>query len=210
MGADRAAGIAHLRAVDPVMRDLIDSVGPDGIRERPPDLPTDVYGALIRAIVGQQLSTASAGAIFGRILARYGGRSPTPQEILAEDPDELRVAVGLSHAKTVYLRSLAQHVLDGSLQLDRLAALPDDAVITELTAVKGVGEWSADMFLMFTLGRPDVLAVGDLGIRQAFRDLYGFDSLPGRAEMEAIAEPWRPYRTLGCLFLWRSRRVQPV
>ena len=130
--------------------------------------------------------------------------------MLDDDPDELRVAAGLSHAKVAYLRSLAEHVLDGSLQLDRLDELPDDEVIADLTAVRGIGTWSSHMFLMFQLLRPDVLPVGDLGIRRAFMVHWGFKQLPKPAEMEPIAEPWRPHRTLASLFLWRSIQATPV
>jgi DNA-3-methyladenine glycosylase II len=202
--------VAVLRMADPVLRSLIDSVGTDGIGEWRVADPSDHYGALVRSIVGQQLSTASARAIHGRLTERFGGRPPTPEEVLAEDPDELRLAVGLSHAKVRYLRSLAEHVLDGSLQLDRLAGLPDDEVIAELVAVKGIGQWSAHMFLMFHLQRPDVLAVGDLGIRKAMMQLYGLAQLPDPAAMERIAEPWRPYRTVACQFLWRSLSAAPL
>ena len=140
-----------------------------GVLEPLEGRPADLYGALLRAIVGQQLSVTSARAIFGRLTERFGGRTPTPEEVLADDPDELRTAVGLSHAKTRYLRSLAEHVLDGELELGRLDQLSDDQVIAELVEVKGIGLWTSHMFLMFTLGRPDVLASGDLGIRKAIR-----------------------------------------
>ena len=164
----------------------------------------DVYAALVRAIVGQQLSVTSARAIYARLLERFDGHPPTPAQILADEPDELRVAVGLSHAKTAYLRSLAEHVLTGELELDRLQELSDEEVAGELTAVKGIGEWSAHIFLMFSLGRPDVLAVGDLGIRRAVQRAYGLDALPTAAELTALGEPWRPYRTIACRILWRS------
>ncbi len=124
--------------------------------------------------------------------------------MLADDPEELRAAAGLSRAKVSYLRSLAEHVVEGSLELERLDELPDEQVIAELVAVKGIGEWSAHMFLMFHLQRPDVLAVGDLGIRRAVMLAYGLDELPAPAELERIGEPWRPHRTLACLFLWQS------
>jgi DNA-3-methyladenine glycosylase II len=109
-----------------------------------------------------------------------------------------------------FLRSMAEHVLDGSLELERLDELPDDEVIAELVAVKGLGVWTAHMFLMFHLERPDVLAVGDLGIRRALMNHYGFEALPSPAEMEELAEPWRPYRTLACMYLWRSLDATPV
>jgi DNA-3-methyladenine glycosylase II len=202
--------IAHLRASDPVLRGLIDSIGPENLGDRRRGRPRDHYAVLVRTITGQQVSTAAAAAIYGRLIARYGGRAPTPAEVLAEDPEELRAAAGLSRAKTTYLRSLAEHVLDGSLELDKLDRLPDDQVIAKLVAVKGLGQWSAHIFLMFHLERPDVLAVGDLGIRRAVMLAYGLEALPGPAQLEEIAEPWRPYRTLACLFLWRSLRATPL
>jgi DNA-3-methyladenine glycosylase II len=170
----------------------------------------DHYAALVRAIVGQQLSTIAARAIYGRLLERFGGHPPTTEQILADDAEELRVAVGLSHAKVSYLRSLAEHVVSGQLQLDRLEQLSDEDVMAALIAVKGIGEWSAHMFLMFQLGRPDVLAVGDLGIRRAAERAYELPALPTPAELTALAEPWRPYRTAGCLVLWHSLGNAPV
>jgi DNA-3-methyladenine glycosylase II len=208
--AARPDAVAALRAADPVLRAVIDEVGPDNLGDPSARLSPDLYGALVRSIVGQQLSTKAAVAIYGRLMDRYGGRTPTPAEVLADDPDELRIAAGLSHAKVAYLRSLAEHVLEGALRLDRLEQLSDEEVIAELTAVRGIGTWSAHMFLMFQLQRPDVLPVGDLGIRRAFMVRYGFAKLPGAAEMEQIAESWRPYRTLACRFLWRSLAATPV
>jgi DNA-3-methyladenine glycosylase II len=203
-------GVEHLRAADPVLRALIDEVGVDGLGDPRAGRPADHYGALVRSIVGQQLSTSAARAIYGRLTERFGGRTPTPAEVLADDPEELRAAAGLSRAKVSFLRSLAEHVLDGSLELDRLEQLPDEEVIAELVAIKGLGVWSAHMFLMFHLGRPDVLPVGDLGIRRAVMLRYGLSELPAPPEIEEIAKPWRPYRTLACRFLWRSLRATPV
>jgi len=171
--------------------------------------PADLYGALVRTIAGQQLSVLAARAIWTKLLAHFDGRVPTPQEILDEDPETLRAAAGFSRAKVVYLRSLAEHVLAGELELERLAELPDDAVIRDLTAVKGIGEWSSHMFLMFTLHRPDVLAVGDLGVRNAAMRAYDLPAPPKPAELEALAEPWRPHRTRACLYLWRSLENTP-
>ncbi|HEY1521102.1 MAG TPA: DNA-3-methyladenine glycosylase [Solirubrobacteraceae bacterium] len=208
--ADLSVAIEHLRSADPVLRALIDEIGPDSADERPTDIPGDHYGALVRAIIGQQLSTRAASAIARKLTQRYDGRLPTPDEVLAEDPDELRAAAGLSHAKVRYLRSLAEHVLDGSLALDDLAGLPDAEVIAAVTEVKGIGRWSADMFLIFHLNRPDVLPVGDLGIRKAFAAVYGLPGLPAASDMERIAEPWQPHRTLGSLFLWRSLSATPM
>jgi DNA-3-methyladenine glycosylase II len=207
---DLSVAIEHLRAADLVLRHLIDEIGADTLGERRMARSRDHYGALVRTIVGQQLSTRSARAIYDRLTERFGGRPPTPEEVLADDPDELRTSVGLSHAKVRYLRSLAEHVLDGSLELGKLGRLSDDEVTARLTAISGIGRWSADIFLMFHLQRPDVLPVGDLGIRKAFQTVYGLPALPEAAEMERIAEPWRPYRSLASLFLWRSSSAVPV
>jgi DNA-3-methyladenine glycosylase II len=200
--------VEALRRADPVLRRVIDEVGPIG--DFFAGRPSDHYGTLVRSIVGQQLSTRAAGAIYARLIDRFGGHAPTPEEVLADDPDELRTAVGLSHAKVRYLRSLAEHILDGSLQLDRLHDLPDEEVTAELVAVKGIGVWSADMFLMFHLHRPDVLPVGDLGIRRAVMLHYGLPAMPKPAEVVEIGERWRPHRTLACVYLWRSLHATPV
>jgi DNA-3-methyladenine glycosylase II len=200
----------HLRAGDPVLASVIDRVGKlPTARQGRPELD-DHYGALVRTIVGQQLSVLAARAIYGRLTERFGGRPPTPQEILADEPEELRAAAGLSRAKVGFLRSLAEHALSGELELERLNELDDEAVIAELVAVKGIGEWSAHMFLMFHLDRPDVLAVGDLGIRRAIEIAYGLGELPKPQQMEQIAEPWRPFRTLACRYLWRSLDNEPT
>jgi DNA-3-methyladenine glycosylase II len=192
------------------MAGLIEQVGPlRSFRKDRPD-PAEHYGALVRSIVGQQLSVLAARAIYGRLTERFGGRPPTPREILADDPEELRTAAGLSRAKAGYLRSLAEHVISGELELERLDALSDEDVIAELVAVKGLGTWSAHMFLMFQLERPDVLPVGDLGIRRAIERAYGLSELPAPAEIEKRAEPWRPYRTLACRYLWGSLRNEPA
>lgn len=199
---------AHLSRADPVMAGLIEARGP--IAQHSDGPAPDLYGALLRAITGQQLSVRAALAIHGRLIARFGGRAPTPAELLADDPDEMRTAAGLSRAKVVSLRSLAEHVVGGDLALDRLAELDDAEVTRELVAVKGIGDWTAQMFLMFTLRRPDVVATGDLGIRNAVRRNYGLDALPDAAAVTALAEPWRPYRTRACLYLWRSLDNAPA
>jgi len=207
--AAQRKGLTQLRKADPVLAALIDSVGPLGdAREGRPD-KSDHYGALVRAIAGQQLSVKAARSIYNRLTARFEDRAPTPQEILADDPEELRAAAGFSRAKVSYLRSLAEHVISGELELDRLDELSDEEAIAELVAVKGLGVWTAHMFLMFQLERPDVLPVGDLGIRRAIELAYGLDALPAPAAMELIAEPWRPHRTLACRYLWRSLDNEP-
>jgi DNA-3-methyladenine glycosylase II len=208
-------GHAHLLRSDPVLAALIEEVdGNGGLGARSPGHASDDhYGALLRSIVGQQLSTKAAFSIYTRLLERFGGRPPTPEELLeasAGDSEPFRAAMGLSRAKVKYLRSLAEHVLDGSLDLEALDALSDDEVIAELTAIKGLGEWTSHMFLMFHLGRPDILPVGDLGIRVAIERAYGLDHRPSPDEMTAIAEPWRPYRTLASRYLWRSLDNEPV
>ncbi len=172
--------------------------------------PDDPYAALVRSIAGQQLSVAAARAIWGRLTARFGGRPPTPAEILADDPDELRTACGFSRAKVASLRSLAEHVVAGELELDRLDELDDDAIVRELVAVRGIGEWTAHMFLVFTLQRPDVLPVGDLGVRNAAMRAYRLEAPPKPVALAELGEPWRPYRTRASLYLWRSLGSQPL
>jgi DNA-3-methyladenine glycosylase II len=210
-GAAVDAALAHLRAADPVLARLLDEHGPPELRRDPSrPAPGDHYGALVRSIVGQQLSVLAARSIYRRLVEFFGGRTPSPREVLAADPDEMRVAAGLSRAKTMFLRSLAEHVVSGELELERLDDLPDEDVMAALVAVKGLGEWSGHMFLMFQLERPDVLAVGDLGIRRAVERAYGLDALPTAAELTALGEPWRPYRTIACRILWRSLDNAPA
>jgi DNA-3-methyladenine glycosylase II len=188
----------------------IEGEGGLGRRGRRPVEPDDHYGALVRSIVGQQLSSKAAFAIYTRLCERFGGRPPTPEEVLAANAEELRAAAGLSRAKVGFLRSLAEHVIDGELELGRMEELSDEDVIAELVAVHGIGVWTAHMFLLFHLERPDILATGDLGIRAAIQRAYGLDELPAPAEMERIAAPWRPHRSTACRFLWRSLDNEPV
>ncbi len=209
-----AGSLDHLRGSDPVLHALIDGVEADGgigaRGGRRGVKPDDHYGALVRSIVGQQLSAKVAAVMNQRMFDRFGGRPPTPEEVLAEDPEEFRAAIGLSKMKVAFLRSLAEHVIDGSLELDRMNRLSDEDVIAELIEVKGIGEWTAHMFLIFHLQRPDVLAVGDLGIRAAMRNAYELSDLPGPQDMERIAESWRPYRSVACRYLWRSLDNTPA
>jgi DNA-3-methyladenine glycosylase II len=210
MSAETA--VAHLRAVDPVLGELIDRLAATvtPLEQRRSRRPQDHYAGLVRTIVGQQLSTRAAQAIWLRVLDYFGGELPTPEAILAAEPEALRSAAGLSRAKVSYLRSLAEHVTSGALELDRLETLDDETVMAELVAVKGLGEWSAHMFLMFQLARPDILAPGDLGIRKAIQIVYGLEQLPKPVEVVARAEPWRPYRTTACHYLWGAIDVKPV
>jgi DNA-3-methyladenine glycosylase II len=205
-----AKAISHLTAADRVLGALIERIGPLPRAARPSrPAPGDRYAALVRTITGQQLSTKAADAIWLRVVTYFGGRAPTPLEVLDADADELRAAGGLSRAKVTYLRSLAEHVLDGSLELERLDQLDDDTVMAELVAVRGLGEWSAHMYLMLALRRPDVLAPGDLGIRRAIMLAYGLGAMPTPLEVVGIGEAWRPYRTTACLYLWRSVDAAP-
>jgi len=197
--------VSHLRRRDPVLRRVIDTVGPLDITRWTKLRPKDPYGSLLRSIVGQQLSVSAANSIFGRLKDANGGRSPTPQQLLRMRADRLR-ACGLSRAKVEYVRDLARHVLRGSLDLPRLRHLDDDGVREAITEVKGLGRWTADMFLIFHLRRPDVLPVGDLGLRRAVERAYRVAD-PKPAELEAIAAPWRPYRSMAALYLWGSLSV---
>jgi len=199
----------HLRAVDPVIRRLIDEWGPiDPDTDRRGSRP-DAYEALARAIVGQQLSTKAARSIWERLVGAFGGSPPQPAELVAAEPESLRGA-GLSRAKVGFLRDLAHRIEAGQLDLGGIAELSDEDVVAELIEIKGVGRWTAEMFLIFHLARPDVVSTGDLGIRRAVQTAYGLDDLPGPTELERIAEPWRPHRTLACLYLWRSLDNAPA
>ena len=200
--------VAALRAADPVMERLVDEHGAIIRKDLKQERPGDAYGALLRSIVGQQLSTKAASTIYGRMLELFGGHAPTPKQLLAVNPDKIRAA-GLSRPKISYLRDLADHVEKGELELEHLDELPDEEVIEQLTAVKGIGEWSAHMFLMFHLARPDVLPVGDQGIRRAVQVQYRLRKIPDPKRLEKIARPWRPYRTLACLYLWSSLDNKP-
>lgn len=190
------------------MAGLVERIGRLDTRARKRGRPDDAYGTLVRSITGQQLSTKAAATIYGRLTELYGGQTPTPQQILDTDPDKLR-AVGLSGAKAAYLRDLAEHIVDGELPVDKLGELGDEEVYEMLIAVKGLGRWTVDMFLIFHLGRPDVLPVGDLGVRKAIQVEYGLDELPKPAAMERIAEAWRPHRSLASLYLWESLDNRP-
>jgi DNA-3-methyladenine glycosylase II len=194
------AAVRHLKRADPKLRRIIERVGPYRPRSRDEG---EHFDHLIRAIVYQQLAGAAAATIHGRLLALYGDKAPTPAQLLATRPAALRRA-GLSPQKLGYVIDLARKVASGSVALDQLPGHADEAVIEALTQVKGVGTWTAQMFLMFRLGRPDVLPVQDLGIQKAMRRAYGLRAMPSPKRMEKIAASWRPYRTVACWYLWRS------
>ncbi len=194
---------------DPVMENLVRRVGPLGFEQRRRGRPDDAYGALVRTIVGQQLSVKAARSIYTRLTALFDDRAPTPQELTSTDEDLLR-ASGLSRPKIRYLRDLADRVLSGELDLDALQTLPNEDAAARLVAVKGLGQWSADMFLMFHLGREDVLPVGDLGIRRAVQNAYDLPDAPDPDALRGLAVPWQPHRTLASLYLWESLDAKPV
>jgi DNA-3-methyladenine glycosylase II len=198
------AARGELAGADPAMGALIERLGDRSAATRRRGAPKpDAYGALLRTVVGQQISSQAARAIYGRLLDLFGGRTPAPAEILAAKESELR-GVGLSGRKVEYIRDLAAHVQSGELELDRLDELSDQEVIDEIVAVRGFGRWSAEMFLIFHLERPDVLAGDDLGIRKAVQLLLGLDEMPTPSEVLEIGERWRPNRSLASIYLWES------
>jgi len=201
-----------LAASDPTMAALIDRIGEidlaTRLRRRKEERPADAYGALLRAIVGQQLSTKAARTIYLRVLDLFDGQTPSPEQLLEAREGDLRGA-GLSGRKTEYIRDLAAHVLNGELELGRLDQLEDEEAIEEIVAVRGLGRWTAEMFLIFHLERPDVLSGGDLGIRKAIQIEYGLEEMPPPTQVIEIGEPWRPYRSLASIYLWESLAAVP-
>jgi DNA-3-methyladenine glycosylase II len=171
---------------------------------------TDHYGELVGSIVGQQLSAKAAAAIWLRVLGLFDSKMPTPQQLIKIDDQKLR-DVGLSWAKVRYVKDLAQHILDDRLDLEHIATMPNEQVIEQLTAVKGLGEWSAHMFMMFGLGRLDILPVGDLGVRKAVMSLYDLKQLPEPAQIVTIANQngWHPYESVASWYLWQSLDNNP-
>jgi DNA-3-methyladenine glycosylase II len=202
----------QLAAADATMAALIERVGEidleTRLRRRSEERPADAYGALLRAIVGQQLSTKAARTIYGRVLDLFDGNTPAPEQLLEAGEADLRAA-GLSGRKVEYIRDLASHVISGELELDRLGELSDEEAIEEIVAVRGLGIWTAEMFLIFHLERPDVLSGGDLGIRKAVQIEYGLEEMPAPARVLEIGEPWRPHRSLASLYLWESLAAVP-
>jgi DNA-3-methyladenine glycosylase II len=199
MPLDTLAAVKHLRRSDPVMRDLIKAVGPCLLK---PGARGDHFTTLLRAIVGQQLSAKAAETIWQRLIALHpNGRKLRPEDILSAKEVELR-GVGLSNAKVAYARDLAGRIHSGELDLAKISRKADDAIVDELVAVKGIGRWTAEMFLLFKLGRPDVWATDDLGLQNAVKNRYGVQ--PTKAKMLEIAEPWRPWRSVASWYLWRS------
>jgi len=195
---DHAAALDHLKRGDPVLAAVIGAVGAFQMTYREPTFET-----LARAIVFQQLNGTAARTIWQRLVDAAGGEPLTPDKLLRLRMPSLR-RVGLSQAKATYVRELARHVSTDKLDFTALPGLPDDQVIAALTQVKGVGEWTAHMFLIFALRRPDVLPIGDYGVRAAIKKLYRKRTLPTPRNMEKLARTWRPYCSVASWYLWRS------
>ena len=205
MSIDYSRARRLLARRDPVLRDLMRKHGACGLAGAQHE---DPFRALVHAIISQQLSSKAAATIEARFDAIFAGR-PTPAGVMDVGDDRLR-AVGMSGPKVRYVRDLCARLQSGSLRLDTLHELPDEGVIDALTQVKGIGRWTAEMFLMFRLHRPDVLPVGDLGIVKAVQRAYGLRRIPTADRLIRIGEPWRPYRSVACWYLWASLDNVPM
>ena len=195
---DVRRGLRHIRQSDPVMREVIRQAGPFAL-----ELGKNRFQMLVFSILAQQISGSAARSIRTKLLAYLEPDSLTPQSLVNVTKEELRT-VGCSNQKATYLLDLADRVTSGELSLNRMGRMPDEKVIEELTKVKGIGVWTAQMFLIFSLGRLDVFPHADFGVRTAIKNLYGFEELPNRDECHRIAEQWRPYTTIGSWYCWRS------
>lgn len=191
----------HLGDVDPVMRTTIERVGLCTLQPNP-----DIFCALIDTIVSQQISVRAADAIMARIRAALPGGTVTPEALQSFDVDSFRT-LGLSMQKARYIRNLMEHINSGQLQLERLSVLDDPEIIQQLTVVKGIGQWSAEMCLIFVFARPDVFPADDLGVLEGIRGAYQLPTRPTRQEARARSELWRPYRTYATWYLWGYRRL---
>ena len=194
--------IRHLKAADPVLASVIERAGPYKIQYREP-----IFQTLVRSIVYQQLSGKAALTIFNRLAEGVKATPMTPEAVLKLRVPTLR-KLGLSQRKAAYIRELARLTRGGEVQFERLPAMKDDEIIAALTRVKGVGVWTVHMFLIFALRRPNVLPVGDLGVRAAMKKAYGLDELPKPAEMQRVAASWHPYCSIATWYLWRSLENQ--
>jgi DNA-3-methyladenine glycosylase II len=203
--SSHADALTHLTDADPILGDVIARVGPYRLE---PVAEGTHFGALLRSIVYQQLSGKAAGTIHGRFLDLYGGQ-PTPAQLLATSDETLRAA-GLSRQKLVYMQDLARHVEEGRLPLDAIAQMEDDELIRALVAVKGIGRWTAQVFMMFRLGRPDVLPELDLGVQKAVMRAYRLPEMPKPKALMALGEKWRPYRSIASWYWWRSLELEPL
>ena len=185
---------------DPILANLIRQHGPCGLADA---VRVDHFSALVRAIIFQQLSTKAASTIHDRLLGLFPERRPDPAALIGVTEEQFR-SVGVSRQKAMYLRDLCEKLASGEVQLDSIHALEDEDVIAALTRVKGIGRWTAEMFLMFRLLRPDVLPVGDLGILSAVQKVYGLRKRPTPDRLRKLGEAWKPYRSIACWYLWRS------
>ncbi len=202
---DKKTALRHVKKADPKLAGVIEEAGAFDIESR-----GGAFKSLARAVFFQQLAGAAARAIMGRVLATLETdeeRWYEPARFLQATDEELRTA-GLSRQKTTYLRDLSEKFGSGELSEDEFDDLDDEAVIERVTLVKGIGRWTAEMFLMFSLGRPDVLPVGDLGVQRGMEVAYGLKELPKPDKMREIAEPWRPYRSVGSWYMWRALGVE--
>jgi 3-methyladenine DNA glycosylase/8-oxoguanine DNA glycosylase len=190
-----------LAARDRVMRSMLERVGPADLRRGRPR--REHFAELARAILYQQLAGKAAAAIHGRFAALFDGEAPTPEAVLALPVAKLRAA-GLSGSKAASIRDLAEKVLDGSVRLDRITRLPDDEIVRELTLVRGIGPWTAEMFLIFQLGRLDVWPVGDYGVRKGYALLYGMRDAPAASQLAPLGDRFRPYRSVAAWYCWRA------
>lgn len=202
---DIPAALVHLRKQDPILVTLINTYPQPDFEAH-----TNYYQALVNSIIGQQLSVKAAHAIKQRFVELFNGTFPPPEQIIEKDIESLRSA-GLSRQKATYIQDLARHTLDGNVDFQTFDSLSNEAIIAELTAVKGIGVWTVHMFLMFCMGREDILPVGDLGVRMGIQRLYGFDHLPLSNEIEQIAlkKHWHPYETIASWYIWRSLENTP-
>lgn len=198
--AELTRAAAYLAEHDPILAPIIAKASLPAITPH-----QNYYWSLMASIISQQLSVKAADTIEKRFLALFGGEIPQPYEIINKSIEELRTT-GLSGAKANYIRDLAQHIIDGKLKFDHFASLSNEQIISELVTVKGIGEWTAHMFLMFCMGRLDILATGDLGIRNGTKALYELPDVPTPAQVSEIAEMnhWQPYATVACWYIWHS------
>ncbi len=197
-----ATATGYLSDIDPIMRATIERIGPCTLRPDP-----DVFSALVDAIISQQISVKAADAIMARVRAALPQEKVTPENLLPLDFDALRL-LGLSTPKAHYIRNLLEHISSGQIQLEHLSELGDEEIISQLTAVKGIGRWTAEMCLIFTLGRPDVLPVDDLGFVEGVRVAYALPARPTPKEMRERGELWRPFRTFATWYMWAVRRAE--
>lgn len=200
MTVDYTIARRHLMKVDPTLNPIIKRVGPCALHTA---APRDPFEALCMSIASQQLSVKAAATIFGRFCDLFPSRKPTPQRVMTLSDDQIR-AVGYSRPKVSFLKDLAARVLDGRLDLKGLKKHPDDEVMRQLVAVKGIGRWTAEIFLMFRLGRPDIFPADDLGLMNAVHRAYRLRKRPDAKRLRKISEAWSPYRSVAAWYLWQS------